>query len=98
MLDACTDLRRIDALRQHQRTREAAAGALHAVVALLGVLVLEVPLAGDRQHVVLELDLDVLLAHAGKVCAQHVAVSVLREVHRRSPAAPRALVLPVAAA
>src|SRR3954470_23457497 len=51
----------VDALRQRQRAREGAEGALHAVVALLRGLVLGLALARDREHAVLDLDVDVAL-------------------------------------
>src|SRR5262249_39363744 len=46
----------------------------------------------DRQHVVLELDLHVLLAHPGQVGPQDEMVILLDQVHRRGPAARRAVV------
>src|SRR4051812_44129008 len=55
----------VDALGQGQRAGEGAERALHAVEALLALLVLGLALARDGQRAVLELDLDVLLRHAG---------------------------------
>src|SRR3954471_22219889 len=77
----------VDALRQRQRAREGAEGALHAVEALLAVLVLGLALAGDGQRAVLELDVDVVLAHAGEIGAEDEVLAGLDEVHRRHPAA-----------
>ena len=77
----------VDALRQGQRAREGAEGALHAVEALLAVLVLGLALAGDRERAVLDLDLEVLLGHAGEVGAQDEVLGRLDEIHGRDPAA-----------
>ena len=44
-------------------------------------------LAGDGQHVVVELDVDVLLGQTGQVGAQDELVLGLDQVHRRQPAA-----------
>src|SRR3954471_15870727 len=77
----------VDPLRQRQRAREGAERALHAVEALVALLVLGLALAGDGQRAVLELDLDVLLRHAGEVGAQDEVVTGLDEVHGRHPAA-----------
>src|SRR5438034_9499983 len=74
---------------KRQRPRETAARALYAVVALLAVLVLGLALAGDREDVVLELDVDVLLLHPGQVRAEHEVIVLLHEVHRWHPAAQR---------
>src|SRR5205823_9792586 len=57
----------VDALGQGQRAREAPRGPLDPVVALLAVLLLGPARPGNRQDVVLELDLDVLLAEPGQV-------------------------------
>src|SRR5439155_21648386 len=83
---------RVDALGQRERAGEGAGGPLHAVVALLALLVLGLALTGDREDVVLQLDLDVILAHAGEIGAQDVVVSLLDQVHRGDPAAQRAAV------
>src|SRR3954447_662649 len=77
----------VDALRQRQRAREGAEGALHAVEALLAVLVLGLALAGDGERAVLELDVDVGLAHAGEIGAEDEVLAGLDEVHRRHPPA-----------
>src|SRR5262249_17928273 len=59
------------------------------VVALLAVLVRELTLARDREHVVLQLDVHVLLGQPGEISAQHVLVVDLHEIHRGDPP-PRA--------
>src|SRR4051812_44899859 len=82
----------VDAVRQRQRAAELAEGALHPVEALLLLLVLGLPLAGDGQDVVLELDRDVLLREAGQVGAQDEVLVGLDEVHGRHPAADAAAV------
>src|SRR4051812_49486926 len=86
-VEACGHRLGVDPLRQRQRAREGAERALHAVEALLALLVLGLALAGDGQRAVLELDLDVLLRHAGEVGAQDEVVTGLGEVHGRHPAA-----------
>src|SRR3954470_11673337 len=77
----------VDPLRQRQRAREGAERALHAVEALVAVLVLGLALAGDRERAVLELDVDVLLTHAGEIGAEDEVLAGLDEVHRRHPPA-----------
>src|SRR3954447_4273491 len=77
----------VDPLRQRERAGERAEGALHAVEALLAVLVLGLALAGDGQRAVLELDVDVVLAHAGEIGAEDEVLGGLDEVHRRHPPA-----------
>src|SRR3954464_11403075 len=77
----------VDPLRQRQRAREAAEGALHAVEALVAVLVLGLALARDGERAVLELDVDVVLAHAGEIGAEDEVVAGLDEVHGRHPPA-----------
>src|SRR5581483_4431949 len=61
VLEARVHLLGIDSLRQRERPREAAERALDAVVALAPVLVLRLSLTGDGQHVVPDLDVDVIL-------------------------------------
>jgi len=61
------------------------------VVALAALLVLGLALAGDGEDVVLDLDRHVVLGQTRKVRAQDVVVVGLDEVHRRQPAAARAL-------
>src|SRR3954447_22715944 len=51
----------VDALGQRQRARERAERALDAVVAVLVLGVLGLALARDREHPLLDLDVDVLL-------------------------------------
>src|SRR5262249_19981882 len=68
---------------------EAAVAALPDVVALLLVvlLVLVRLLAADREDVVLELDVDVLAAHAGDFGREQELVAALLDVDRGHPAA-----------
>jgi hypothetical protein len=42
-------------------------------------------LARDAQHVVFQLDVDVVLAHPRQIGPQHVVLVLLDEVHRRDP-------------
>src|SRR3954454_16186224 len=81
----------VDAAGQRQRAGERAEGALHPVEALAVLLVVGLALTGHRQHVVLELDRHVLLAHAGQVGAKHEVILGLEQVHGRAPAARTAV-------
>src|SRR5579862_3838968 len=67
----------IDALGQCQRPGERAERPLESVVALLLVLVLGLALAGDRQHVVLKLNVHVAVGQSGEIGAQDVVVGGL---------------------
>ena len=49
-------------------------------------------LAGERQDVALELEVDVLLAEAGQVGREHVVLLGLDQINRRDPAAGRTAV------
>src|SRR5919199_1524173 len=82
----------VDPLRQREGAREGPRCALDAVVALLALLVLGPTLTRDGEHVVLELDGDVVLGQPGKVGAQDEVVIGLDEVHRGHPAAHAATV------
>src|SRR5690348_6002386 len=55
----------VDAVGEGERAGKAAERALEPVVALLVVFVLDGALAGDGEHVVLELDVDVVVGEAG---------------------------------
>src|ERR671914_887225 len=88
-VEARADRVGVDALRERQRAGEAAERALDAVVALLVGLMLGLALAGDRERALLDLDLDVLLAHAGQIGPQDEVVAGLHEVHGRHPAPHR---------
>src|ERR671925_416546 len=77
----------VDAIRQAQRAREAAERTLDAVEAALGLLALLLALTRDLQRAVLDLDRDVLVAQARKVCLQNEVIVRLDQIHRRDPAA-----------
>jgi hypothetical protein len=57
------------------------------VEALLLLLVLDLALAGNGERAVLELDVHVLLGHAGQIGAEDEVIAGLDEVHGRHPAA-----------
>src|SRR5437763_13307505 len=76
----------VDALGEGQRAVERTGRALDAVVAVVALLVLAPALAGHSEHVVLELDVDVILGEPGQVGAKDEVVVGLDQVHRRNPA------------
>src|SRR5437763_181897 len=76
----------VDALGQRQRAAERAVRALDAEVALLLLLLLGLALTGDREDVVLDLDVHVLLGEPRKVGLQDEVLVGLDEIHRRDPA------------
>ena len=65
---------------------EHAVSALDPVVALALVLTLELPLAADGQHAVLEANVDVLRIHLGEIELEGHALDVLEDVGRGGPA------------
>jgi hypothetical protein len=54
---------------------------------VLAALMLGPALAGDRQHILAELNVDVVLSHSGDVAPEHVVLTILDQIHRRDPAA-----------
>ena len=89
VLEARLDAIGVDSRRERDAARELAHRALdppNAVPALLGG---GLALAGDGEHIVLELDADILGRHAREVRAQDVAIVGLHKVHRRNPPAWR---------
>jgi len=82
----------VDALRERQRAGERAERALDAVVALAALVMLGLALAGHREDVVLELDVDISLAEPGEVGPEHEVRWRLEQIHRRRPAPRRAAV------
>src|SRR5688500_6741282 len=76
-----------DGLRQRERARESPVGALDAVVVVRLVALLEAALAAQRQHVILDRQLEVLPVHAGQLGFEHDLVLVLVDVHARHPSA-----------
>src|SRR5215207_6263076 len=92
LVEAGLHIGRLRALGQRQRAREASEGPLDAMVALALFLALATPLAGEREHAVLDLDVDVLLAHPRKIGPKQQLVAGLHQVHGGDPAANRAAV------
>lgn len=76
---------RVDADRKVEGAGEPPERALHAVVALALVAVLEPALPRDGQHVVLDLDLDVVLAEPWKIGSEDELVLGLDQVDGRNP-------------
>ena len=95
-VEAGLDAVGVNALRQRQRPGECPGCALHAVVALVALLVLGLALARDGQDVVLELDVHVALGHAGQVGPQHEVLVGLHDVHGGNPAPDGGLAASVA--
>src|SRR4029079_3079169 len=85
LFESGADRRGIDSPRQRDRPREGAVGALDPMVALALVLVLGPTLAGDREHVVLDLDRDIVTEEPGEIGAEDECVLVLAQIHRRGP-------------
>ena len=79
------DLLRVDHGGQGEGAGEGAVGALHAVVALLLHLVVELALAAQGQHVVLDADVDVLRVDARQLGLQDDVAVLLVDVHRGRP-------------
>ena len=69
-----------------ERAAEAPVGALDAVVVALLLLGLEATLAAQRQHAVLDVDVDVVRLHPGQLGAQDDGVLFLEDVHRGAEA------------
>src|ERR671912_778512 len=80
-------------LREREGAGEAAVGALDAVVVVRLFLLLEAALAAQRQHVVLDRQLEVFAVHAGQFGFEHDLVFVLVDVHARRPGAAREALL-----
>src|SRR5215213_6410344 len=89
LVEVRLDLPGVDTLWQGQRAREVAEGTFDPVVPLALLLVLGLPLTGDRQDVVLDLDVDVVLGQARKIAPEHEVVLGLEQIHRRNPAPGR---------
>jgi hypothetical protein len=88
VLVARADPRGIDRGRQRERARERTVVPLHPLVAVLARLVVDLPLAREREDVVLEGDVDVLALHVRQLRLQHDFVfGRLVNIDRRSPRA-----------
>src|SRR5450759_3631422 len=86
VLVAGLDLLRLHALREGQAALEAAEAPLDAVVPLVVDLLLELALALDGEHVVVDLDLDVVGVHARELGLEDDRVGGVEDVDRRQPA------------
>src|SRR6516164_6193828 len=95
-LEHPVDVSRLDGFRiytlgQREAAQERAGGALDALEAVLGRLLLRAALALDREHALLGRDLDVLALDARQVGSYHEALSLLVNVDVRDPADGRAV-------
>src|SRR5512143_2621390 len=79
------DLLRVDARRQREAAGERAVGQLDAMVVLALLLHLQLALALQGEHAVLESDLDVLRLDAGQLGADDDLLAVLVDVARGRP-------------
>src|SRR5512132_2487739 len=77
------DVLAINVVRQRERTDEVAVGPLHPVEVAALPLLLELPLAPDREDVALHLDVDLVLLEPGQLRGQENPVLVLGDVDRR---------------
>src|SRR3954463_16162628 len=81
---------RVDGLRQRERAAERAIAPLDVVVLLVLHVVERLLLALDRQHEVLDVDVDVVTRHRRELGLEHdLLVAGLEDVHRRHPRARR---------
>src|SRR5207245_3333238 len=78
--EARLDAFRIDPFRQRERARKRPPGALEPLVAVMLRPMLWLALARDREHVVLELDVDGVLLDAGQIGAQDEVLVFLEEI------------------
>src|SRR5262245_14068721 len=79
------DLLRVHGNRKCERPRETAVEALGPVEILRLHLFLALPLTAERENVVLDLDIDVVLFHAGKLRLHHDVVPFLIDVAKGCP-------------
>src|SRR5436309_10995748 len=92
VLVARPDLRNVHRRRESEGTGEAAVEALDPMVILVLDVLLAHPLAAEREDAVLDVDVDVLLPHAGQLRLEHEALFLLENVHRRRPSSPGGLI------
>src|SRR5271157_3261787 len=76
---------RVGALWERDGAVEAAVGALAVIVAFPLLLLLVLPLPLDREYLVGDLDLDVVLSHPRQVSADYVPAVVMQDVDPRRP-------------
>src|SRR5262245_5242267 len=84
-LELRLDLVGVHDVRQGERPAERSVGPLHAMVVLLLHLVVDLALAPEGEHVVLDADIDVLGVDPRKLRLQHQVAVVLVDVDRRGP-------------
>jgi hypothetical protein len=92
VLEARLDLLPVHVVGKAEAPRKAAVGALDAVVVLSVLLLLELALAGDRQHPVLGRDRDLVLLESGELRRDHDPVLLLVDVDRGNPRRQRLVV------
>src|SRR5439155_6459181 len=68
-----------------EAAREAAIGALHAVILPVLLLLLKHPLSRDREHIVLNRHFHVLFLDLGKLGLDEIFILILHDVHQRRP-------------
>src|SRR3954467_8258804 len=81
----------IDSLGQHEAARELPHHSLAGEEALVVLLTLLAPLAGDDQRAIPDVDRDVVAVHPGEVDPQDDLVVRLLDIHRGQPRRPARL-------
>src|SRR4051795_3548173 len=91
------DLGRIDRGREGERTAEAAVEAFQTLEAVARDLLVELALAGNGEHVVLESQADFLALHLGQFRLEnHLLLRGLVDIDRRHPRAGKAFAVKIA--
>src|SRR5215203_7347395 len=85
VLEAGVDLALVGALRQRHAATEGAVAALPDMVATTLLFFIDLVLAGDRQHPVLQGDVHILLLEPRKLGADHQIPILCKHVHSRRP-------------
>ena len=86
-----------DAIGQRNRTIKASVTPLGAIVALLLILDVAVPLAADDEHILIDLDVDVVPAQARKISADDKVAAALEDFDLRRPQAAQSRLLEILA-
>src|SRR5690606_2773896 len=79
------DLVDVDILRQREASRELAVERFAPMLPLVVGRLLDAPLAAQRQHAVLDADIDVFLLDLGQIGLDRVLVVGLDDIRRRTP-------------
>src|SRR5690606_16100452 len=82
------DLVDIDIVRQREASRELAVERFAPMLPLVVGRLLDAPLAAQRQHAVLDADIDVFLLDLGQIGLDRVLVVGLDDIRRRTPLQP----------